>query len=498
MKTTHNHPRNRRMLARPSTTSKIENVTWNSSTSVSKISFVREFDECHRKIHSDTNLLSTEYKSNLPPSRDTTANVDSTMCCWPQFEEVLELEHTLDQMPPDRLKQFLFLHEIVNSSSDDSQFADSGNESEENFLEHPSTADGQFYHFHMLEVPIPLSNEYSTYTQEDDPEETINHMLSKPKLTFYSIPLSIKHLLCTHDNLMGLTENITLERIVRRRTLAEVIPMSSEGVRKFFPLRVDFSLKDVESRSFANVRSFIQTLSNKFHRKMGSFFNTTFHFTFTFNHGNFHVKYGIFEDNFDFSLGENVMELHAFSRYLPEDCFGHKNEWKGFRVRREKPSQSTRKVWKSFIPMAEIFNIIDCMLRGKFSWIQNNRRLLGYIAKGGSLRVASRRYDQTVKKNQQRILSNVRKYIRNKELMPLEQARERNIRNEAKLEFQCGLYEQVVGFYQNIGKKLPQLKTKMYVVELKDFETVIVKILERYVYERYEVTANDNTFTYGD
>ncbi|SJM87236.1 uncharacterized protein ZBIST_3425 [Zygosaccharomyces bailii] len=475
------------IFSRPGTTGKIESPLWNTVDSSSRSDFPEECSKRHRKNHSDSNLLSNNLDFDSSVSISSPSHFDTDANYWPKFEEVFELEQTLEQMPRHRLKQFLFLHSIVNSSSDDSQFADSETDSIDYSFEYPPESTVDFYQFHMLEVPIPLINVSSEFSCTDA-EDSINKILSRAKLELYSIPQSIKHLICTHDNLMGLSETIILERIVRRRALADIIPMSSVGVRKFFPLQVTYSLTDIEFKNIISIREFILTLSNKFHQKIGSFFNTTFQFTYTFNHGTFHIKYGVFEEVLDFSIGKNIMNLHAFSRYLSEDCFNNK---KASKVRRRKRPEKPRKVWKSFVIMDEVFDVIDYMLRGKFSWTQNNRRLLEYIRKGGSLKVASRQYDQTVKKNQQRMLSNVRRYIRNKELIPLHQAKEKGIKNQAKLEFHCGMYDQVVGFYENIGRDLSQSRIKMYVIELEDLEEVIIKILEKYVYERYEVTANE-------
>ncbi|CAR30855.1 hypothetical protein ZYGR_0P01570 [Zygosaccharomyces rouxii] len=493
------HRQNRQnSICRPSTVANAANadqIFWNTSTPVLTTDVFEELELPTRRTHSNTNSFSFDQScfTELPFNEAPEVLQSPDDCCLPQFEEVLELDKNLEQMPAHKLKQFLFLHSVVNSSSDDSQFTDSGTESEEYWIDNPPSAGGGFYRFDVVEVPIPLEGQGQQV--QVDPEEDVKKMLTEPQVIFYSVPLSIKHLLCTHDNLMGLCENITLERIVRRRTLSKIIPMSSEGVRRFFPLEVDFSSSKEGCNDVVNVCAFIQTLSNNFQRKLGSFFNTTFQFSYKFNCGKFYIKYGIFDDNFDFTFGSNLIDLHAFSRYLPET--DERLDDKGLNSRRKKRCHKTSRAWKTFVTMAEVFTIIDYMLKGKFSWVQNNRKLLDYISKGGSIKVASKQYDTTVRKNQQRILSNVRKYIRNKELMPLKEAKERNIMNDSQLEFHNGLYDQIIGFYENIGRELPQSRVKMYVIELNDLEAVIAQILDKYVYEQYEVTADhDNASNY--
>ncbi|GAV54425.1 hypothetical protein ZYGR_0AL01570 [Zygosaccharomyces rouxii] len=489
MKISRNNSHRQNGISRSHTAASADHIFWNTSTPVPTGDFLEELELPQRRVHSDTNSFSFDqsYFKELPFNDVPEALQPPGYCCLPQFEEVLGLDKNLEQMPPHKLKQFLFLHSVVNSSSDDSQFTDSGTESEEYWIDNPPSTEGGFYQFEVIEVPIPLRGQGQQMFS--DPEEDVKKMLTEPQPTFYSVPLSIKHLLCTHDNLMGLCENITLERIVRRRTLSKIIPMSSEGVRKFFPLKLDFSPSKEGCNDVVNICSFIQTLSNNFQRKLGSFFNTTFHFSYRFICGKFYIRYGIFDDNFDFTFGTNFIELHAFSRYLPE-IDGQIDD--GLSIGKKKRHQKTSRAWKTFVTMAEVFTIIDYMLKGKVSWVQNNRKLLDYISKGGSIKVASKQYDTTVRKNQQRILSNVRKYIRNKELMPLKEVEERNLRNESQSEFHNGLYDQITGFYENIGKELPQSRVKMYVIELKDLEAVIAQILDKYVYEQYEVTADHN------
>ncbi|AQZ18624.1 (ZYRO0E04026g) [Zygosaccharomyces parabailii] len=301
------------IFSRPGTTGKIESPLWNTVDSSSRSDFPEECSKRHRKNHSDSNLLSNNLGFDSSVAISSPSHFDTDANYWPKFEEVFELEQTLEQMPRHRLKQFLFLHSIVNSSSDDSQFADSETDSIDYSFEYPPESTVDFYQFHMLEVPIPLINVSSEFSCTDA-EDSINKILSRAKLELYSIPQSIKHLICTHDNLMGLSETIILERIVRRRALADIIPMSSVGVRKFFPLQVTYSLTDIEFKNIISIREFILTLSNKFHQKIGSFFNTTFQFTYTFNHGTFHIKYGVFEEVLDFSIGKNIMK---FARIFP-------------------------------------------------------------------------------------------------------------------------------------------------------------------------------------
>ncbi|GCF00603.1 hypothetical protein ZYGM_000544 [Zygosaccharomyces mellis] len=496
MKISCNNSHGQNGICRTHTTVSADQVFWNTSTPVPTGDIFEELELSHGRAHSDANEFSlNQLYFKESPFNETSESLELlSNCCLPRFEEVLGLDKNLEQMPSDKLKQFLFLHSVVNSSSDDSQFTDSGTESEEYWIDNPPSAESGFYQFDVIEVPIPLRGQGKHMFV--DPEEDVRKMLTEPQPTFYSVPLSIKHLLCTHDNLMGLCENITLERIVRRRTLSKITPMSSEGIRKFFPLELDFSPSKEECKEVINICTFIQTLSNNFQRKLGSFFNTTFHFTYKFNCGKFYIKYGIFDDNFDFNFDTNFVELHAFSRYLPETDKLVDDRW--LNSRKKKWYEKISRAWKTFVTMAEVFTIIDYMLKGKFSWVQNNRKLLDYISKGGSIKVVSRQYDTTVKKNQQRILSNVRKYIRNKELISLEEAEERNIRNETQLEFHNGLYKQILGFYENIGRELPQSRVKMYVIELKDLEAVIAQILSKYVYEQYDVTAGHNdAFSYN-
>lgn len=488
MKVSRNNRNKKSGLYSPPTAASVDHIFWNMSTSMPNADLFEELGPPYKRVHSDGSIFSSDQSNFKGLSFSDAAGSMQPLedCSLPQFEEVLELDKNLEQMPSHKLKQLLFLHSVVNSSSDDSQFTDSGTESEGYWIENPPSAENGFYQFDVIEVPIPLTKEREqTFV---DPEEDVKKMLTEPQRTFYSVPLSIKYLVCTHDNLTGLSENITLERIVRRRTLSKIIPMSSEGIRKFLPLKLDFSPSKERYSEIASICSFIENLSNNFQRKSGSFFNTTFHFAYRFKCGKFYIKYGIFDDNFDSTFGTNFIELHAFSRYLPK--MNQHIEVK--RISTGKKKWHHNRGWYTFVTMAEVFAIIDYMLKGKFSWVQNNRKLLDYITQGGSIKIASKQYDITVKKNQQRILSNVRTYIRNKELMSLQEAEERNIRNESQLEFHNGLYEQIIGFHENIGKELPQSRVKMYVIELKDLEAVIARILSKYVYEQYEVITDRN------
>lgn len=491
MKSSNDETHRKNSIYKPSTTISTDNISWNTSTPVPTKDFFEDlrFSQ-HRRSQLGSNVFPCDQAYFAQPSIDNNMNERDLpkCCCWPPFEEVFQLEQDLEQMPAHRLKQFLFLHSIVNSSSDDSQFTDSGTESEEYLIDNPPPAESEFYQFDMLEVPIPLNG--PRQQMYSDHEEDLRRMLTEPQLTFYSVPLSVKHLLCTHDNLMGLCENITLERIVRRRTLSEIVPMSSEGIRQYFPLESDFSSSKDECNGTIDIHSLTRALSKNFHRKVGSFFNTSFQFSYRFTCGKFFIRYGVFGDNLDIKFVRDFIELHAFSRYLPEK--NGINDDKGFNgIKRKSRFRKTPSwAWKTFLTMPEVFAIIDYMLRGKFNWIQNNRKLLKYISKGGSIKVAAKQYDTTVKKNQQRILSNVRKYIRNKELMPFEVAIERNLINESQLEFHTGLYNQILGYYENTGKVMPLSKVKMYVIELKDLEKVISRILAKYVYEQYEVIVN--------
>lgn len=497
----HSHP----------TTADTEPVIWETSTPAQSSNLIEQYVDFHQGICRATNphFIDEGYEPEEVDDEDDDGDdgedEDVTdagygghymRCPWPEFEEVLELEHALEQMPPHRQKQFLFLHNITNSSSDDSNFNETETDSGEDWTSYPAPVDCDFYHFELLEIPVPLPTTTLDFYEEADVE--IREVLTKPRLAFYAIPQSIKHLLCTHDNLMGFSDSITLERIVRRRSLADIIPMSSQGVRTFLPLEVDFSLTNVEQECITDVSSFIQTLAEKFHQRIGSFFNTTFQFSYTFDDGKYHLKYGIFEDCDHLSQKPSNMdyiELHVFSRYLPSTCFAEL-EWKGERSRKQRRDSTNKKGWKSFVTMAEIFDIIEYMLKGKYSWIQNNNRLLTYIRRGGSLKVAAKQYQLSVRKNQRRILSNVRKFIKNKELMSFGRTKKLGIEKDTELEFHFGLYEQIIGYYDNLGINFSSLEDKVYVIELKDFENVIRSILAKYVYERYDDIGNDCTFSY--
>lgn len=403
----------------------------------------------------------------------------------PNFEEVVELKSTIAQMPFHRQKQFIFLHEIVNSSSDDSNY--SGTESaNHNVLETLSSLDNTFHHFELLEIPIPIK-QAKDFAPDSGWQSDLHELLNCPRLTFYTIPMALKHLLCTNDNLIGLNDTMMFERIIRRKLLSDVIPMSSRGTRQFFQLSVEFTpVSGIES-SITNLKSLISTLTTNFYQRMGSSFNTTFQFSYNFENGKYEAKYGIFEDLSHLSSRsskDNYIELHVFSRFLSGAYLCNINSIS--LEESDTNSEKAGKGWKSFMTMEEVFYVIEYMLKGKKSWIQNDGRLLRFIRTGGSLKEAAREYNSSEIRNYRRILSNVKKFIINKEVMSLEEAEKMGIRKQRYLEFHNGLYEQIVGFNENLGRKTPKYREKIHVIELEDFEDVISSIMSKLVYERYD------------
>ena len=400
----------------------------------------------------------------------------------PEFEDVMGMEREIREMPSDRRKQFLFLHNIVNSSSDDSQFQNSDDQTDKSLSPAPIAQDTSLYHFRLTETPMPLPEREEN--DSDEEENLVRSILMMPHLVEYSIPHALKHLLCTDDNLMGLSDSITLERIVRKKSLGDIIPMSSRGTRKFLPLEVDFSPTHECTKNLINISTFIQKLSDKFQPRIGSFFNTKFQFSYRFNNGKFEITYGIFEDH-DYFTQEmrdiDYIDLHVFSRYLPKDCFVEAKPY----CTNQPSNECCEREWRSFITMTDIYAVVDHMLKGKCSFIQNSSHLLKYIKRGGSLKVAAKHYEISVQKNQQRILSNIKRYIKNKKVMSMQRAKELGKENSLNSEFHLGLFDQILGYYDDLGSNTSLPNEATYVVELTDFEEVIRSISAKYVYEKY-------------
>lgn len=410
---------------------------------------------------------------------------------WPEFEDVLGLEKKLEEMSARKQKQFLFLHSTVNSSSDDSQLSFPEEETA-GVLSQVQPADSQSYNFELSETPIPLPE---LPHDEDDPLEILlRTMLMSSQQVSYSVPLVLKHLICTDDNLMGFEEKITLERIVRRKILSDIIPMCSLGSRSFLPVEIDFSPTYIGQENVINITKFIRKLSDKFQPRNNSFFNTRFQLSYSFENGTFKIMYGIFEDHSystQNSWNSNYIDLHVFSRYLSKNCF--------FATELDESSTINTKLeveereWKSFMTMGDIFNLVDFLLKGKSSFIQSNSHLLKYIKNGGSLRSAAKKYELSVQKNKHRILSNVKKYIRGKRILSTDNVEYLGSNDGLDRDFHCGLFEQVKGYYSDLGHDDFQETDATYVIELKDFEDVIKSIAEKYVYEKYVHQAPSNT-----
>lgn len=401
----------------------------------------------------------------------------------PEFEEVLELEQKLDEMSSQKQKQFIFLHGIINSSSDDSQLDFSDDESCNSLSAAPAVEELGLYHFQLMETPIPLPElSYDDFSQF---ETQIRNLLMTPRPVSYSIPLALKHLLCTDDNLMGFEDNITLERIVRKKILADIIPMCSQGSRTFLPLQIDFSPTHIGQDNITNVSNFINKLSEKFQPRTNSFFNTKFQLSYTFEDGKYKITYGIFDDQDYFTpkaWNAGYIDLHVFSRYLSKDCFPTLEAHDRSSI---SESDHHEREWKSFIVMDDIFKLVDYMLKGKCSFIQSNSHLLKHIKGGGSLRSAADKYEMSVQKNKRRILSNVRKYVNGKKIVPIRNFTKLAAEGVIDKDFHCGLFDQVVGYYSDLGLQDFQKCEEMYVIELKHFEDVVKSIADKYVYEKY-------------
>ncbi|QLQ82549.1 hypothetical protein HG537_0H03120 [Torulaspora globosa] len=414
---------------------------------------------------------------------------NSNMSCGlPEFEDVVELEQKLEDMSAQKQKQFIFLHSIVNSSSDDSQL-----ESSDEIVGDSSVAQPlkELYNFRLLERPFPLPE--LSHGDYDPIEVQIRSMLTVPRQVSYSIPLVLKHLLCTDDNLMGFEDNITLERIVRRKLLADIIPMCSQGSRTFLPLVVDFSPTHLGQENVINISNFIQKLADKFQPRINSFFNTRFQLSYTFEDGKYKIMYGIFEDHSYFTektWNSHYIDLHVFSRYLSKFCFStdEVDDDSG-----NVSNSQYQREWKSFITMGDIFNLVDYLLKGKSSFIQSNSHLLKHIKNGGSLRSAAEKYDLSLQMNKHRILSNVRKYIKGKRIVSAKNFEALSTDNNLDRDFHCGLFDQVKGYYNDLGINDFHESDEMYVIELRHFEDVIRSIADKYVYEKYVLPASSRT-----
>ncbi|QLL34479.1 hypothetical protein HG536_0G03410 [Torulaspora globosa] len=409
-------------------------------------------------------------------------------CSLPEFEDVVGLEQKLEEMSPQKQKQFIFLHSIVNSSSDDSHLDSSDEIVGDSSMIQPLK---ELYNFRLLERPIPLPEPSN---EEYDPIEVqLRSMLMVPRQVSYSIPLVLKHLLCTDDNLIGFEDNITLERVVRRKLLADIIPMCSQGSRTFLPLEMDFSPTHAGQENVINISNFVQKLADKFQPRINSFFNTRFQLSYTFEDGKYKIMYGIFEDHSYFTektWNSNYIDLHVFSRYLSKFCFSTAE------VDDDSGNMSNsqyEREWKSFVTMGDIFNLVDYLLKGKSSFIQSNSHLLKHIKNGGSLRSAAEKYDLSVRMNKHRILSNVRKYIKGKRIMSAKNFQALSTDDNPDRDFHCGLFDQVMGYYNDLGINDFQESDGMYVIELRQFEDVIRSIADKYVYEKYVLPASSRT-----
>lgn len=400
----------------------------------------------------------------------------------PIFEDFIGIKREIEDMSSDRKKQFVFLHSIVNSSSDDSQFQDSDDETDQSLSPVPIAHNEADYRFELTETPMPLPKPVEYELDED--EAQVRSMLTMPRLVEYSIPRTLKHLICTDDNLMGFSDSMTLERIVRKKSLADIIPMCSQGTRTFHSLTIDFSPTHEGRKNLINISTFIQRLSDKFQPRIGSFFNTKFQLSYKFDNGRFEIEYGIFEDH-DFFTQEirdiDYIDLHVFSRYLPKKSVFEA----GARNSHFSSIDNCEREWRNFIIMTDVYNLVDHMLKGKCSFIQNSSRLLKYIKKGGSLRVAAKHYEASVHKNQQRILSNIREFIKNNEVLSPQKAKMLMKEDPLEDEFRLGLFEQIVGYFDDLGINSKFPAESAFVIELKDFEEVIKSISAKYVYERY-------------
>lgn len=465
--------------SRPSSSVQARQSLMNCDSSTPKKSKARfsEADRYCSSVGSSFALEESEYEAEHSNSNRS--------CSLPEFEDVVGLEQRLEDMSAQKQKQFIFLHSIVNSSSDDSQLDSSEETVADSSMTQPLK---ELYYFRLLETPIALPE--LSHGDYDPIEVQIRSMLTVPRQVSYSIPLMLKHLLCTDDNLMGFEDNITLERIVRRKLLADIIPMCSQGSRTFLPLEIDFSPTHVDQENVINISNFVQKLADKFQPRVSSFFNTRFQLSYTFEDGKYKIMYGIFEDHSYFTektWNSHYIDLHVFSRYLPKFCFSKEevNHDSGNISKSQYESE-----WKSFLTMGDIFNLVDYLLKGKSSFTQSNSHLLRHIKNGGSLRSAAEKYDLSVQMNKHRILSNVRKYIKGKRIVSAKNCEALSTDDNRDREFHCGLFDQVMGYYSDLGISDFQEVGEMYVIELRDFEDVIRSIADKYVYEKYILPAS--------